>query len=72
MTWRMADLPSVGCNLLFKVMTVIGDDLCGIKSAYGFSSVCDVGVTRRLIVTYIVTLPIFKNTELTSHWILVS
>ena len=40
----MADLPSVGCNLPFKVMAVIEDDLCGIKSAYGFSSVWDVGV----------------------------
>ena len=68
MTWRMADLPSVGCNLPFKVMTVIEDDLCRIKAANAISSV---GVTRRLIVTYIVTLPIIKNTELTSHWTLV-
>ena len=42
-----------------------------IKLANGFLSVCDLCVTRRLIVTYIVTLPFFKNTELTSHWILV-
>jgi hypothetical protein len=40
-----------------------------IKFANGFSSVCDIGVTRHLIVTYIVTLLIFKNSELTSHWI---
>ncbi len=43
-------------------------DLRRIKFSYAFLSVC---VTRRLIVTSIVTLPVFKNTELASHWILV-